>query len=182
MGIVKAVAGVLPELCLALLLLPWLPRLILVKGASMRDTLLDRDLLLAFPLHGRAPRRGEIVICLYPGRREKHFPWRRQRFVKRVIGLPGETLSIHEGIVQINGLPLWEPYLRSQTLRGTKELLPQKLGEQEFFVMGDNRANSRDSRAIGPLPRRNLLLVVRLRLWPPKQLTRPRTAARSTDR
>ena len=80
-----------------------------------------------------------------------------------MIGLPGDTLEISGGVTYINGAALLEPYVAHPTRR---DFAPVTLGDGEYFVMGDNRACSRDSRVVGPLGRRQIFAVARLRLWP----------------
>lgn len=132
--------------------------LVCVKGFSMSDTLKNGDRLFATKLDliFAKPRRGQIVICHYPDSR-------RNNYIKRVIGLPGDTLEISGGVTYINGAALLEPYVAHPTRR---DFAPVTLGDGEYFVMGDNRACSRDSRVVGPLGRRQIFAVARLRLWP----------------
>ena len=87
------------------------------------------------------PQRGEIITCNYPEDGNK-------LFVKRIIGLPGETIEIREGTVYIDGEPIAETYL---TRVDDQSMDPITLAKDEIFVMGDNRPVSRDSRAVGPL-------------------------------
>ena len=159
------------DLALALLILLarfFLIQLVIVKGRSMLPTLENRQVLLVSLLdyHIRAPRRHEIVICHYPGRRMKHIPLLQENFVKRVVGLPGETIEIVEGVVHIDGTPLEEPYLDEarRMYRGSRP--PVTLGEDEYFVMGDNRPASNDSRRVGPLPQKMIVGHVRRVLLP----------------
>ena len=126
-----------------------------IKGRSMLSTLHNRDIALVWrvPYLFRTPRRGEVVICHYPGRRMKRLPFLPQSFVKRVIGLPGDTLEWQDGILLLNGKPLDEPYLNAAYCRYARTRPPRTLSEDEYFVMGDNRDSSHDSRSIGPLHR-----------------------------
>lgn len=114
-----------------------------VDGTSMLDTLHENNIMGVSRLHYRLnePQRGEIITCNYPGEGNK-------LFVKRIIGLPGETIEIREGTVYIDGEPIAEDYL---TRRDDQSMDPVTLGDDEIFVMGDNRPVSRDSRAVGPL-------------------------------
>ena len=107
-----------------------------VKGASMRDTLSDRDILLARRYgRGRDVRRFDVVLCRYPNRKET--------FVKRVIALPNEMISIQKGVTYVNGVPLPEDFPHRSCARSYP---PRVLGADEYFVMGDNRPSSSDSR------------------------------------
>jgi signal peptidase I len=87
-------------------------------------------------------------------------------YIKRVIGLPGETISISNGIVYINGSPLQEPWLSSDDVGASGEMQPIKLGPSQYFVMGDNRMASRDSRSFGPISKQDIKAKVVLRLYP----------------
>lgn len=114
-----------------------------VDGTSMLDTLHENNIMGVSRLHYRfnEPQRGEIITCNYPGEGNK-------LFVKRIIGLPGETIEIREGTVYIDGEPIAETYL---TRVDDQSMDPITLAKNEIFVMGDNRPVSRDSRAVGPL-------------------------------
>jgi signal peptidase I len=102
------------------------------------------------------PQRGDVVVFQYPLAPQKDY-------IKRVIGLPGETVVIGGGAVGINGQPLSEPYIAAPpNLGGT-----WALGPDQFFVMGDNRNNSSDSRSWGPLEGKYLIGKAVLVYWPP---------------
>lgn len=114
-----------------------------VDGTSMLDTLHENNIMGVSRLHYRLnePQRGEIITCNYPEDGNK-------LFVKRIIGLPGETIESREGTVYIDGEPIAETYL---TRVDDQSMDPITLAKDEIFVMGDNRPVSRDSRAVGPL-------------------------------
>lgn len=139
---------------MALALRWWCFELIRVQGNSMAPTLRGGDMLWVtrFDYRKRAPHRQDLVICYYPGRYLRRWKRVRQCFVKRVVGLPGETVSICEGVVYIDGKPLREPYLDPARNRRSYGMEPVTLGEREVFVLGDNRDNSNDSRRVGPIP------------------------------
>ena len=102
------------------------------------------------------PARGEVIVFRYPQDPSKDF-------VKRVIGLPGETVQVRSGKVYINGENLSEPYLRRLDESNARRL---ELGEKEYYVIGDNRRNSNDSRAWGVVPEANIVGKVWLVYWP----------------
>lgn len=126
-----------------------------VKGDSMRETLRSGDRLIALRWPARSMRRGDIVICRYPNS--------RRYYIKRLIGLPGDTLELRAGELFIDGRALSEGYVTRRTRRGFG---PVELAQDQYFVLGDNRANSRDSRSVGPLSARELRAVAVVRLWP----------------
>ncbi|NCB36851.1 MAG: signal peptidase I, partial [Clostridia bacterium] len=111
-----------------------------VDGQSMCDTLQDQEIMLVTKpeyLLGE-PQRGDVVICKYPGRTEN--------FVKRLMGVPGDTLEIIDNVVYLNGTALDEPYLTPDRNNDGFSMAPITLTEGQYFVMGDNRDNSHDSR------------------------------------
>jgi len=95
------------------------------------------------------PGRGDVVILKFPGDPD------RKKYIKRIIGLPGETINIKEGVIYLNGKILDEPYIPKEfkTLPNTLKTM----GPDEYFLMGDNRINSSDSRDWGVAPRRFLI-------------------------
>lgn len=111
-----------------------------VDGESMCDTLQDGEIMVVTKpeyLLGD-PEFGDVIICKYPGRKEN--------FVKRVMGVPGDEIMVIANIVFRNGQMLEEPYLTASRNDNGFTMAPFKLGEGEYFVMGDNRDNSHDSR------------------------------------
>ncbi len=102
------------------------------------------------------PTRGEIIVFRYPEDPSKDF-------VKRVVGLPGETVEVRSGTVYINGVALSEPYLQRSDKSSARLL---NLEEKEYYVIGDNRRNSNDSRAWGIVPEANIVGKVWLVYWP----------------
>ena len=159
-------------LCIALPLRLWVVNIALIRGDSMLPTLHNGDWALVWrlPCRLRGPKRQQVVICHYPGRRMKRCRWIPQAFVKRVMGLPGDTLEICEGAVLINGEPAEEPYLDPARCRFPRSRPPVPLGEKEYFVMGDNRDRSHDSRSIGPIGKQAIRGQAVWVLWPPRHM------------
>lgn len=138
-----------------------------VKGASMEPNFYDKEYLLIDEISYRfqQPERGEVVVFRYP-----QDP--REYFIKRIIGLPGETLKMDKGDLYLldkstnNWTKINETYLPSTDQTFAFDSGELTLGPDEFFVLGDNRAHSRDSRFFGPLHRRYLVGRVMLRGLP----------------
>jgi len=142
----------------------------IVRGASMEPNFQDGEYLivdeLSYQLH--PPARGDVVILRYP-----KDP--REFFIKRLVGKPGETVMIKDGHVYIEETPesapveLKEPYLLGDIFTGPNSVV--KLGQGEYFVLGDNRTKSSDSRSWGVLKQDFLIGRAFLRLWPLTQAT-----------
>lgn len=138
-----------------------------VNGASMQPTFENGDYLIINEIsyHVADPRRGDVVVFRYPRDPNKFF-------IKRVIGLPGETIAIRSGKVFIESggeaFELQESYV---TNAGNGGNLTRELGSAEYFVMGDNRPASSDSRTWGVLPRENVVGTPLIRLFPLSDLT-----------
>jgi len=135
-----------------------------VEGLSMYATLDNNDYLIANKIDYRlhAPQRGDIVILRPPTNNSTDF-------IKRIIGLPGERLLIRSGVVYINGHRLDEPYLPEQWVSDTNwpdNSSGRVMGADEYFVMGDNRNRSQDSRFFGPISRDRIDGKAWFRIWP----------------
>ena len=137
-----------------------------VDGASMHPTFENLDYLIVdeFIYYFRAPARGDVIVFRYPGNPSIFY-------IKRIIGLPGEIVSINHGVITIvtvsgASLALAEPYIVNEDATYTKNV---SLNSEEYFVMGDNRPNSSDSRVWGPLPRKDIIGRADLRLLPVSQ-------------
>ena len=141
-----------------------------VKGASMEPTFDDKEYLIIDEIsyRFREPARGEVIVFRYP-----LDP--RQYFIKRIVGLPGEKVKIVDNKVTIfndahpDGMTLDESYLPPGT--PTFGDHTTTLGPDEYFVMGDNRTSSLDSRSFGPLPRKEIVGRVWVRGWPADRFT-----------
>jgi signal peptidase I len=135
-----------------------------VLGSSMLYTLHDNDLLVAskvsYKIH--PPQRGDIIVFKPPDEASRDF-------IKRIIALPGERLRIINGVVYINDQVLHEPYLPEKwtynnnwPASGQDYILPTNM----YFVMGDNRNHSSDSRTFGPITLDSILGKAEVRIWP----------------
>ncbi|MDP2695631.1 MAG: signal peptidase I [bacterium] len=137
----------------------------LVSGASMEPNFSDGNYLLIDEItyRFREPQRGETVVFRYPGDRDLFF-------IKRIVGLPGERVGIKDNVITIDGEALAESYyLDGQDIKtvGTVDIT---LDLDQYFVLGDNRYNSFDSRNWGPLTRNDITGLVRLRVLPISEL------------
>ena len=155
-----------------------------VDGISMDDTLADGEIMfvskydysstwLTLPWQsaekkeeaarftiGGDPKRFDVVICRYPGRGDTNF-------VKRVVGLPGDTIELQDGYLYVNGEKYEEPYINDEYRTGRLNTFgPCTVPEGEFFVMGDHRNNSNDSRSVGTIERNMIVGHVRQVVYP----------------
>jgi signal peptidase I len=131
-----------------------------VEGQSMAHTLEDQDRLIVNKLIYRIsePRRGDIVMLYYPLNPDKSF-------VKRVIAEEGDSVRIVDGRVYVNDIPLQDDYVAAE-YRSHDDWGPQVIPEGYYFVMGDHRNNSSDSRHWGMVPKKYIIGKVQLRWWP----------------
>jgi signal peptidase I len=131
-----------------------------VDGFSMNPTLQDGEYILVNRLAYKIgnPVRGDIVVFSFPMDL-------KQDLIKRVIGLPGESISVQDGRVMINGVPLEEPYIAAPPIYNDTWVVP----EGQLFVLGDNRNESKDSHEWGFLPLENVVGRAILIYWPPPQ-------------
>ena len=162
--------------------------LVRVEGGSMNNTLANGEIMfvtkydyatawLSLPWQDAAaqesalritaggnPQRFDVVICRYPGRGSTNF-------VKRVVGLPGDTVEIRSGYLYVNGEKCEEPYIDDAYRSGRQQNFgPFTVPEGEYFVLGDHRNNSNDSRAQGTISRDRIIGHVRTVLLPLSEL------------
>jgi signal peptidase I len=151
---------ILIALILALLLRTFVVQPFQVHLSSMHPTLEEGDFILVNKLAYKlgTPRRGDVVVFMPPGGQME------KPYIKRVIGLPGETVDIKDGKVFVNGSPLDEPYALGETSGGKFNHIV--VPEGTVFVMGDNRMNSSDSRYFGPVSIASLEGKTFLCFWP----------------
>jgi signal peptidase I len=123
----------------------------------------DRIIANRLAFHFRSPKRGDIVVFSPPPSAGVCGPV--GTYVKRIVGLPGETIEERQGVVYVNGRKLDEPYI-SAGRRDTDSVPPRKLGPDDYFMMGDNRAHSCDSRVWGPVHREDMIGTVLMVYWP----------------
>lgn len=137
-----------------------------IQQHSMEPTLYENERVLInrAVYYFKEPERGDIVILLDP-------IGKKSDFVKRVIALPGEKIEIRGGKTYVDGKPLKESYVSKD---GSQDNLgPTKIPPEQYFVMGDNRPRSSDSRRFGPIPRKNILGKIFIVWWPLNQVHVP---------
>ena len=131
-----------------------------VQGNSMEPSFRDGQRIIVSRLDYMLgePQRGDVVVFHYPKDPNRDF-------IKRVIGLPGDTVVIEQGQIAINGAPLAEPYIMADFRYSGR----WQLGPDEFFVLGDNRNNSNDSHDFGPIGRSFIVGRAWMVYWPPER-------------
>jgi len=136
-----------------------------VIGASMDTTFHDGEYILTDKISYRfhIPKKGDVIVFKAP--RNPDFD-----YIKRIIAIPGDTVSIKDGYVYVNEQQLNESYIKNETIilpgQYLKEDQELKLGEDEYFVLGDNRSHSSDSRQWGTVPRKDIIGKAFFRYWP----------------
>jgi signal peptidase I len=138
-------------------------------GSGCEAGFSDRVLACRFCYHLWSPKRGDIIVFQTPALADVRCG-AGGTFVKRLIGLPGDTWSERNGYVYINGKRLDEPYVRPDR-RDVRTIEPKKIPAGQYFMMGDNRSSSCDSREWGSVPRKNLIGKVFATYWPPDRIS-----------
>lgn len=175
---------------IAVLVKTFIAQAFFIPSASMEPQLESGDRVvvsrLAYRLH--EPRRGDVVVFHDPeqvaeGDDDSFIVWRfgrdaleavglvrpdERELIKRVVGLPGETVEGRDGVVHIDDRPLFEPYLPESVVMA--DFPATTVPDDHVFVMGDNRTNSKDSRVVGPVPLDSILGRAIARIWPPGRL------------
>jgi signal peptidase I len=145
---------------LALVIIVFLYQPVKVEGTSMAPLLSDQERIFInkFVYRFEAIHRGDVVVFWYPLDRSKSF-------IKRVIALPGETVSIRQGVVTVNGNVVPEPYVPPQ-YEDVSDYGPVRVPKDGYFVMGDHRISSNDSRVFGPVASRFIYGRAVFAYWP----------------
>ena len=133
----------------------------IVEGSSMHPNFATGQLIIVnrVPYYFGAPERGDVVVLHNPRNVEEDY-------IKRVIGLPGDTVKIVRGAVYINGVELIEPYIAAENVCTTLCDGEWTLASDEYFVLGDNRRNSTDSHVFGPIKQTLIIGKAWVRYWP----------------
>jgi signal peptidase I len=140
-----------------------------IPSASMVPTLYEGDRLVVEKIsyHFHPPTTGNIIVFQPPEELQKRGYPKDQAFIKRVIGVPGQIIKVANGKVYLNGQPLPEDYIAEPP---NQPFPPVQVPEDQFFVMGDNRNDSNDSRYWGFLPRQNIIGRAVFRFWPANRI------------
>ncbi|MFH0935621.1 MAG: signal peptidase I [Candidatus Omnitrophota bacterium] len=175
------IESIIVALILAMIIRTFVVKAFKIPTGSMRPTLQEGDLILVnkFIYGARVPftdlrlpglaqlKRGDVIVFIYPEDPKKDF-------IKRLIGLPGDTVEIKDGTVYINDNPVLDPVFNQRYYynRGQWGQENQKItvAQDSFFVLGDNSASSQDSRYWGYVPKKNILGRAILIYWPPNRI------------
>lgn len=133
----------------------------IVNGSSMEPDLHSGQRLIVNKVayYLGDPQRGDIII-FRPPPNPLSTP-----YIKRIVGLPGETVEVKSGVVYVNGKPLDEPYIKE---KANYSRPAEKIAADNYYVLGDNRNNTNDSHIWGPVPRENIIGKASLSIWPPE--------------
>lgn len=166
-SIFELVRYVIVALIIVFIVRTYIAQPFVVSGSSMYPTFNDKEYLIVDELtyHFHSPQRGDVIVFRYPKNPS-------QFFIKRIIGLPGESIKIDGSSVTIinpdgKETQLDEPYVKNTSSNHEE----YHLGENEYFVMGDNRGASSDSRTWGNLPRENIVGQPFVRLFPASNIS-----------
>ena len=163
-GVLRFLFDVLETLLLAAILFFGINALsarIRVDGPSMQPTLFTGEFVMVNKLAYKFgnPQTGDVIVFHYP--RDP-----QQEFIKRVIGVAGDTVNIQSGIVSVNGVPLDEAYIAAPPAYQSEWIVPA----DSLFVLGDNRNDSSDSHNWGPVPMQNVIGKALFVYWPPSRM------------
>lgn len=156
-------SDLLVSVVISLVIILFLYQPVRVEGTSMLPRLEDQDRLFInkFAYQFEKVRHGDVVVFYYPRDHSKSY-------IKRVIALPGDRLAIDHGVVTVNGNVLREPYV-PERFQDDRSLPPEIIPGGEYFVMGDHRSISSDSRDFGPVPRELIYGRAAFVYWPVDQ-------------
>jgi signal peptidase I len=180
-GIIDWIVTIVGAIAIVLAIKAWVVNPYRIPSSSMEPTLhcarpssgclarwSDRVLANRFIYHFRDPNRGEIIVFNVPDE-ARTACGAGGVFVKRIIGLPGEVWQERRGFIYINGKKLNEPYIQKDR-RDFQTLPARKIPKDNYFMMGDNRQSSCDSRRWGTVPRKNIIGKVFAIYWPPQRI------------
>jgi len=166
-GVFDFVKTVATIVILAIIIRVFVIQPYIVEGQSMEQSFHNNDYLITEKISYkiREPKRGEVIIFHPPDNPSVNY-------IKRVVGLPNDKIEVRAGGVYVNDKKIYEPYLTSneETLNSQKNDYVIVLRDDEYFVFGDNRNHSRDSREIGAIPKENVVSRVWFRLLPINKL------------
>jgi signal peptidase I len=167
-GLVEWVVVIAVAVVIAFALRAYVVQTFYIPSDSMVPALQKNDRVIVNKLSYRLHEvhRGDIVVFTTPPRVNRAF----KDLVKRVVGLPGETVEARRGRVLVNGRPIEESYLPDTTR--TRDFGPVTVAPESYWVMGDNRSNSEDSRFFGAIPEDTIVGRVFVRVWPPGRIGR----------
>jgi signal peptidase I len=151
---------------IAIVIILFLYQPVKVEGTSMMPALADQERIFINKFVYRfglgAIERGDTVVFLFPRDTSKSY-------IKRVIGLPGDLIELTDGELRLNGKPLREPYVPEE-FRDHMTIPPTRVEPDSYFVMGDNRSSSNDSRSWGAVPKRFIYVKAVFVYWPPERM------------
>lgn len=156
----------LVSVVIAIIVILFIYQPVKVEGTSMMPALVDQERIFinkfVYRFGSSGIQRGDLVVFWYP-----HDP--TKSYIKRVIGMPGDTVAVDDGVVVINGRPLEEDYVPPE-YRDRVSMPEQTVRDDEYFVLGDHRSSSNDSRSWGMVPRRFIYGKAVFVYWPPAKM------------